>query len=549
MALVWKIKGDRRCLDQAVAYLRALASWDSWGDDLVFGHHAHGYAVGLDWLWDDIEDSVREELCDGLHRHVQAFFETWASNRSGIAFAYLCNHHTVPLSGMMAAASVLYGERPGISPWLNMALEKTRGTVAALGQDGLSPEGVAYGLYFMQYALQTMLLIRNGLGVDLFADAMTWLREYCTGLVYHLLPRRHWSTSSTFMMFGDTEGPHWYGPDGICRICAAVCGDGYGQWLASAVDRDGVAVTQSGCLPALSVVDPGQAETPPDDLPLARHFRDLDLFLSRSGWNGDESVSGMICGPSMSYRGLQLYPNPFAGGHMHAFAGHFQVFAHGEYAIRPAGYARKRSEFFNILLVNGRGQLGEGGDWFEDLAFRSGHAHPTILCTGAGPGYAYVAGNCAPAYPDDLGVESYVRHFLHLHSDAWVLIDVVRTAEPGTCAVLLHSGVELTVCGGRVLEGQGERSTLRVSSLAPSPVSVSQEVQAVYRAGSGERYDAPMVAIQNAEPLREIVFVTVIQSAPGATETWPPVATEVADCVKVSIADRTFHIDPAGGLR
>ena len=419
IALAWKITGEQRYRDATLAQMDVLAKWTNWGTDLEFGHITHGFAVALDWCWHDLEETTRATYIDTLYRNALLLFEKWRSYRSGIAFGYTCNHHTVALAGLCAAGCALYGEHADISPWLNMALEKTRASHDALGPDGVSPESVAYGAYYSHYLIKSTLLLRDLVGVDLLRDS-TWWRAYPLALIHHTLPRKHWTNTTTFMMFGDTDGHHWYGPDAVCRVLAAAFDDSRAQWLAEALDESEVCAAPQERILRLGVIDPEVPVTPPNDLPPFAHFTDHDIVIGRSDWSDDGSVYGFCCGPSMGHKGVRNYRNPVAGGHMHAFAGTFQIFSHGQFVICPAGYTAKWTRYHNTLLVDGEGQIGETNAWFEDLEFRRGHPTPRMLHAEHGGVYDYLVGDAGKAYPDALGVRRFNRHMLSVRPAPWV---------------------------------------------------------------------------------------------------------------------------------
>jgi len=527
LALAWRLTGEDRYLHTAIRHMQAMNQWDDWGNDLIFGHFAHGYAVAMDWLWHDIDSATRNVMVDCLARNTNVLFEDWRSYKSGPPFAYTWNHHTVPLSGLTAAACALYGERPNISPWLNMATEKVRCITAALGPDGVSPESMAYGAYFAHYLMRCLLLLRDLGGIDLLSG-VAWWREYSRALIHHTLPRRHWSRSSAFMMFGDTDGRHWYGPDPVCHICAAVFQDGHAQWLADAVVADGASETAGERIISLGMLDATVQPEPPDALPTFVHFADQGLAIGRSGWHGNETVWGIRSGPPMAYSGHRAHRNPIAGGHMHAFAGTFQIFAHGQYIIAPAGYTQKWTTYHNTLMVNGRGQLGESAAWYEDLPFRQGRPMPSMTVLHDSPQHQHVLADMTPAYPDELHLTKVHRHFICPAPDCWIIIDIIDAAQPVKVEALFHTGFSLEPATDGTYSGGGRTASTIIRPLWPTDTIGTRSQQELLHTNGTIEKELNGLTLTAPDPTAHLVLVTMVRAGEAGQHLDPGASTDVS---------------------
>ena len=61
-------------------------------------------------------------------------------------------------------------------------------------------------------------------------------------------------------------------------------------------------------------------------------------------------------------------------------AGAFQIHSYGDWLIVDDGYQPKNTNQQNTLIVNGYGQTGEGGEWFETTDLRlQKRPNPSIL--------------------------------------------------------------------------------------------------------------------------------------------------------------------------
>jgi len=76
----------------------------------------------------------------------------------------------------------------------------------------------------------------------------------------------------------------------------------------------------------------------------------------RSGWNKDDTVVSLTCAPLAGQAAAEKVrkgEKPSNIGHAHCDPGSFTLFAKGQYFIIPAGYARRSSNFQNVISFNG----------------------------------------------------------------------------------------------------------------------------------------------------------------------------------------------------
>jgi hypothetical protein len=516
LALLWKLTGDRAYFKQTVTLLDALTARTDWSTDLIFGHFAHGAAVAWDWLYHDLPRPLREQVADRLVGHGRVFFAEWADYNHFAAFAYTWNHMAVPLTGLTTIACALYGERPKIAPWLKMAIEKTRLMTDSLGPDGVSPEGMAYGQYHAEYLARTNVLLKKMAGLD-FLSGSAWWRNYAMASLYHTYPRKHWRNREVFFMLGDSDRAHWLGPDPVLRLCARTFRDGHAQWLADELHRAGAATDHSAYLNLLWH-DPTVRPRRPNSLPRIRHFTDQDIAILRSGWEGRESVLAFKCGPHSGYHNLH-YTHNVSGGHMLPMAGGIALFAQGDFLLVESGYPKKNTAYENTLLVNGHGQIGEGGDWFEDIEFRRGHPTPRMLAVGQKSGVDYAGGEATAAYLPAARLTKFIRHIYAVAPDCWVLVDEVEAARPSIFTLLFHGDKPFTAESDGSYLQCGERGTLRIQSLAPVAVAGKTEVQEIEGTGGSQRNKPKgLLRLENAPTMRRTVFVTFLHAYPTGTK-------------------------------
>ena len=110
------------------------------------------------------------------------------------------------------------------------------------------------------------------------------------------------------------------------------------------------------------------AEFPPRDGSLAcsYHAEDQGLVTMRGSWGEDATMVGVLCGPFQGHRMRRLADKDMGAAHRHPDNGAFQVCAGGTYLTVDPGYEYLKSTAnHNTILVDGRGQTGEGNTWLN----------------------------------------------------------------------------------------------------------------------------------------------------------------------------------------
>lgn len=542
LTMAWKMTGDQKYFDSAIRILKDASLNDDWGVDLAFGHFAVGAAIAWDWLYDEIPESDRQEIAARLFERGEHCFREWAGYNDFAAFCYTWNHMAVPLCGLASLGGALYGECDGVAKWLKMTMEKARLMSDSLGPDGLVAEGTAYGQYHVMYLAQTLVLVDQLLGVDLIDDC-GWWDEYGQAQLWHTFPREHWRNAQVFFMFGDADRAHWLGPDPQLRLAASRCDDGRAQWLADELHTSGSA--RSTVADLFNLLWQNQAVTPipPSDLPRLKHFDDQDVVVMRSGWDGNESAMVLKCGPHSGYWNLR-YNHNVSGGHMFPCAGGFALFANGDMLLCEPGYPHtKRTTYHNTLLVDGRGQLGEGGEWFEDLEFRKGHLTPSIIQATEGEQFDLVVGDATNAYPDDLGLEKFVRSVYFFRPDCWVVIDDLKANHPVDFQLLYHGYVSFEDDGKGGCVQKGERGSLLIVPVSPSDAQLTLSDQSIDGQSGGARdVTQGLATISSPENCSEARFVTLLHSFDTGSDPSASLQVEGDDLI-LNRAGEEYRVD------
>jgi len=272
----------------------------------------------------------------------------------------------------------------------------------------------------------------------------------------------------------DSPRNHWYGPDHILRHLAATYQDGYAQWLADQIDTANVESSNSQWL-NLIWYEPSVAIRDPQTLPTLRQFADMGIVSARTGWTGDENLVVFKCGPFIGHKAVMEFSHDPGGGHTHPDAGHFTLFGNGEWLIRDDGIGPKWTHQHNTLLLDGRGQLGEGGDGFIAREYLNVRARPRIVAAVSTSQYDHIAGDATQAYPRGLGLKRFVRHLLFVKPDVLLVLDDVLCESQRDMELRFHPESAICETAGDSSAIVGERTILAMDLLTPKDVTIRTE--------------------------------------------------------------------------
>jgi hypothetical protein len=206
---------------------------------------------------------------------------------------------------------------------------------------------------------------------------------------------------------------------------------------------------------------------------------------------------------------------PFAGGHMQPSAGVLQVFSHNQWILAHPNYTWKDTAYHNCLIIDGAGQEGGDGEWFEDLAFRQGAPPPHLVRVTSTDWGHYVLANPAPAYRKGSGVEQYYRHVLFCKPDCWVVVDAIRLQAPATPEVLWHTLTPLTEHEPNVFTTTSDTAASRITVLCADGLACSTEEQTILHSSRYTVDPRQLLRIKPTAPVTERIFVTAIETSPA----------------------------------
>jgi hypothetical protein len=468
LAMAHVLTGQRRYLESAQAWALASCGYKTWGAgridgmDLAAGHQLFGLGVVYDWCYADLDETARRTIRETIGRRGSAMFQAAATGKTWWGRSYMQNHLWVDACGLSVAGLAVFDEVEDAELWIGFALDKFRRSVDALGPDGASHEGVGYWEYGVEYLLKFMHLARELLGADLYQ--CDWWRRTARYPLYLGLPRSAWTRRNCIVDIADCPRGHWYGPDYLLRGLAREYRDAHAQWLAQEIDQADVASSGAAWL-NLVWYDPSVPAESPAKLPTLHHFDDMDIVSARSDWSGRESLLVFKCGPFLGHKAVQEFSYDPGGGHVHPDANHFVLFGAGQWLVRDDGYRAKWTGQHNTLLIDGRGQLGEGAQWFQGGQALAVKSRPRVLRAESTPTLDHVAGDAAEAYPQDLGLERFERRLLFVKPNVLLVADEIRLKKPRRLELRLHPEQSRCDRDGEAFVFNGESAVLRIEPL------------------------------------------------------------------------------------
>lgn len=460
-ALAWALFGRQEHLDKArrLAADLSLRLDVERHEDIEIAETIFALALAYDWLYAELTAHEKTILLNTIGAGAEAL-----SGRAG-RFPMLNNHRIVDAACLAVAGLACYGDSRAAAGWIRQGNREIELCARSFSDDGISPEGVAYAGYALEYILKYYAAAVPLIQVS--ARPESWIRAFPEAFLRHTIARGAWKPGDMILSFGDSPRHSWYGPGYLFARIACLYGDPVAQELAAqfmAGQLDGD--SSSPWLYALWF----NPENPRQDwsgLPAARTFPNWGIHLARDSWRGDETVLGFKCSPAGG-RKLRQGGRPFPGlGHAHPDANSFVLFAAGEHLITHPGPSRlKRTANHNTVLVNGRGQTGEGSEWFKGRAAFARRRAADLLLAEHTDYYDYIIGDAAPAYDPDL-LRDFTRQLFWLRPGLLFVFDHLGTATPSRFQWLLHTTAGVSRVDERTLRLARGRAVLTIRMLLP----------------------------------------------------------------------------------
>lgn len=520
LALMSRLTGDATYLQAARRWLRCLVGFETWDGSQNLGRasFATGVSLAYDWLHDALSAEERAEVRARLLREGRILAPVVTAQHR-----LLSNHLHNELCALAMIGYALWGEDAEAEQFVAIAEEKARQTLEHAPVDGAWPEGVSYWGYGLSYFLR-MLEAKRLLGRgDEFASN-GWLRATGDYFVYLSLPEAHWSKGTVVANIADAPldgGPH----NGmILRRLASAYGNGVYQHMADVLmpleqPRNAPSSEREvahGAWMHLLWYDAAVRPRSPDGLPTMRHFADMDLISMRSDWGHDAAMLVFHAGPGPGHRNMadpqRAAMRGFGPGHAHPDINSFSLFARGQWLVVDPGYSRvKDTRDHSTVIVNGRGQAGEGGAWLDYWAFQQREPAPAIRLAKSAAAYDTVLGDAGGIYVAEARLQRFRRQILFLKPDVFVIADDLEARGASRFEWLLHAPEgSLSLAGGGTF--QIERPGVRLWGSLLRPASVRPQVITRVTGSSGfDPTSCLVVDMAEVETARPLVVLSVLR--------------------------------------
>jgi hypothetical protein len=462
-ALRYLLQAEPAQLAALLAWLEVAASYGDVGVDLDAEYFTEGVALAYDWLYSDIPPALRDRLRDRLAAGCEQLFTVSLAGKTGGGLNFQQNHYWFAHLALALGAAALVGEHPQAETWLAWSWDRYERMALSFGPDGGFHEGPAY----WDYSMPTLYLytdLYEGLTGRRAPALDAGLRGQAEFRLRHLLPDLAKSA------------PLEDAKIGLGKPVAATL-----YWEASRFRDPLVQALPAvlGCAASSSKLallwyDPDlEADAAPlRRLPLARHYPDIGTVLTRTAWEPQATFAAFVCRPlgGNSYAALCARYGISGTGHNHPAQGHFFLAAGSAILAGDTGYTyAKKTRDHNTLLVDGKGQYGDGEMWPAPKPGR-----PRITAYAAAGDITIVSADIAAAYPPALGLRRFERTFVLAGDGLAVVYDRLQTAAPATFSWLLHHWGSVTEEeSDRVLTVGAKR--LRVQPLLPLASVCRQE--------------------------------------------------------------------------
>jgi len=206
----------------------------------------------------------------------------------------------------------------------------------------------------------------------------------------------------------------------------------------------------------------------------------------------------------------------FGPGHAHPDINSFAIFARGQWLAVDPGYSQiKDTRDHNTVVVNGRGQAGEGGKWLDYWAFQQRLPAPAVRYLESTRAYEAVLGDAGGIYVDEARLRRFRRQVLFLRPDVFVIADDLEAEGPSRFEWLLH-GPE----GSLSLRENGAfeiaRPGVRLHGLFRGPTAATARVIRRRTASSGFDPTSCLVVEMAGETARPLVVLSVLREGEAA---------------------------------
>ena len=431
LGLAFHLTGERRFVDAADRWLNAFLAVPDWRGSQNLGRSAWvtGSALVYDWLHEALPAATRAQVRERLVAEGEILL------RETSYWRLLSNHCLIEVAALGLIGLALDGEHPSAAKFLATARERADLIIEHAPADGSWGEGIQYWQYGLGYFLRYLEAAKTARHHDYY-PRYDWLKKTGWFPIHFSVPGK----PAESVNLADS-GTNDYVAGFLLYLPASVYRNGYFQDYAN---RTRSPAPYKFSWMDFIAFDPTVEPKDFTALPRFQHFEDNGFVMMRSGWRAGDTLIAFHAGPGPGHRNQRdprrLERRGFGPGHAHPDTNGFSLHAHGQWLVLDPGYVREKwTRDENTIVVNGRGQAGEGSVWLDYMAFQNREPAPRILRAETNPDFDYVIGDAGNAYVDEAGVRHFRRHLLFLKPDVIVVLDDVAVSRPSEIDWLLQT--------------------------------------------------------------------------------------------------------------
>lgn len=531
LGLAYILTGDKRYVDAADRWINALLDVPKWTGSQNLGRSA--WTVGCAFLYDWLHDALPKKTLDRMRTRLVAEGNIMLEETS--YWRLLSNHCLIETAAIGMIGLTLDGEHERAGVFLAKARERSDLIIEHAPLDGSWGEGVQYWQYGLGYFLRYLEAARTSGHYDYYPK-YDWLKKTGFFPIYFSLP----SDPTKSVNFSDS-GESSYVDAFLMYIPASMYRNGYFQDFGNKVRT--TSPDRFSWMDFLSY-DPTVQPVDYTTLPACKHFSDNGFVILRSSWAKDATLVGFRCGPAPGHRNQadprRLQRHGFGPGHGHPDINSFSLFAYGKWLALDAGYVyEKWTHDHNTVLINGKGQAGEGGKWLDYMAFEEREPAPAILRADIQDTYDYIIGDAGNIYVDEAAAKQFRRHLLFLKPNTVVILDDLVGKKPSRFQWLLQAYEQINQKSPSEFEIIRDGLRLWVKPLMPQGYQAAITSHDLKGTATNGQITTLDLSVDSHE---QATYLVVMTALPDVQAT-PPEVTYADGLLKISHDGKSWEVE------
>lgn len=450
----WAIP-DKKNFSTSKLWMEKSFTKENWGKnhDLELTQLLFGLAVHYDWHRSRYDLNFQEKLKNDIIKKASRLYEFAVIEEVWWSKSYWQNHCWINYTALLAAGLTLQHDYPPAKIWADVAAERLRFSLTQQAADGSNHEGLNYSIYGNIWLLRGLSLLQGE--AETLLSNSEYLKNYISFFKAFLVK----SGTAEFVDVGDSPPYLWYNPSEIFLKLFQIFDDPEYLELFHFFENRYPRKRSS----LFNTVYGLTAPSLPDFELKAEPFyfsEDMGILIDRhdEGNALDSAVlfkSSVPGGRHAHHFETQSDDVVVNRSHEHPDQNQILYWSRDGFFLNDTGYLkRKMTAYHNTLLIDGRGQLGEGHQWFYSLDVQDKVFSKEDGLMGEhvfrDDELTYARANAATFYPDELGLDEFVREILWLKGRGLLILDAIAVNRPQEVSLVFQSDFEIKKSGEQV---------------------------------------------------------------------------------------------------